>query len=88
MDVVRGGPAERAGLEAADDTVLVDGVVYPVNGDVITAVDGVSVNDMDDLVAYLGEYTRPGDTVVLSVLRDHAIRKVPVILSPRPDLAR
>ena len=88
VDVVRGGPAERAGLEAADDTALVDGVVYPVNGDVITAVDGVSVNDMDDLVAYLGEYTRPRDTVVLSVLRDHAIRKVPVILSLRPDLAR
>ncbi len=37
--------------------------------DIILAIDGVPVRDMDELTSYLGEYTSPGDEAVLDVIR-------------------
>jgi S1-C subfamily serine protease len=75
--VVPGGPAAQAGLQAGNqDTSIVLGtdnfgspVYLQSGGDLITAIDGHSITNMDDLMIYLEEHTSPGQTVQLTVLR-------------------
>ena len=87
-EVVEGGPAAEAGIQESDDIVVIDGTEVPVGGDVITGIDGISVQTMDALIAHLVENNRPGDVVTLEVLRDgDALTSVEVTLSPRPEPA-
>jgi S1-C subfamily serine protease len=56
-----------------------------VGGDVIVAIEGAPIRDMDDLIAYLVSKTRPGDRVTLEVLRDgNSQETLEVTLGKRP----
>ncbi|WP_119066144.1 S1C family serine protease [Aggregatilinea lenta] len=59
----------------------------PLGGDIITRIDDQPVNDMDDLITYLEENTRPGDTVTLTALRDGQQQTVNLTLTARPSSA-
>ena len=78
-------PADKAGLRGSDRTAVLDGVDYPVGGDVIVSINGWAVDDMDDLIAYLSSNTRPGDKVALEVIRDGEGEDLEVSLGARPD---
>ncbi|QIA27363.1 trypsin-like serine protease [Thermaerobacter sp. PB12/4term] len=82
-EVVPGGPADRAGLRAAEPRRL-GGTVIPYGGDVILAVDGQAVRDVPDLVAYL-DRKRVGDRVTLRINRDGQELQVLVVLGAFPD---
>jgi 2-alkenal reductase len=82
--VSAGGPAARAGLRAGSKTVQVAGEAVTSGGDVILAIDGLSVESADDLVRIVTNRLRPGETAVLSVLRDGRRRPVAVRLAERP----
>lgn len=76
MAATPGGPAAKAGLRggAQDTEVLLDISQYGPSylqggGDLITAVDGLEVSSMDELMTYLSEQTSPGQTVALTVIR-------------------
>mgnify|MGYP005846209395 FL=1 len=77
-------PAARAGLRGGTERVPVRGVPWPVDGDIIVAINGTLVRDIDDLVAYLVENTSPGDTVVLTIVRDNQTLDLDVTLGVRP----
>jgi S1-C subfamily serine protease len=64
--VISGGPADQAGARS---------------GDIIVSIDGVTVTEVADLVSYLGEYASPGDSVVLTIIRDDTEVEVTVTLS-------
>ena len=53
-------------------------------GDVITAIDGQPVTTFDELLGYLTTNKSPGDTVVLTILRDGQTMDVTVTLGTRP----
>ena len=74
MEVIKGGPADEAGLVGSDDKLIRDGVEYPLGGDVITSLDGKPVTGMDDLIRYLTDALQPGDTVKLEVIPAMATR--------------
>jgi len=80
-----GGPAEKAGLRGSDRQAEMDGFEVPVGGDVIIAIDGYEIKEMDDLIAYLTANTSVGQTISLSVLRDGGPMDIPVTLAARPD---
>lgn len=86
-DVLPDSPASRAGLRGGtpDKQVQVRGIFIPVDGDIIVAINGVMVRDIDDLVAYLVENTSPGDTVVLTIVRDGQTLDLDVTLGVRPQ---
>ncbi len=85
MEVHDGGPSARAGVKANTGTTTFGGDQYPVGGDVITAVDGVAVDEMGDLISYMNENTRPGDTMELSLVRaDGSQATVDIELTARP----
>jgi S1-C subfamily serine protease len=66
--VVAGGPS--------DGKLQVD--------DIIIAMNGVTIRNNDDLASYLEENTLPGDSLVLTVVRNNARVSVTVVLGTRP----
>jgi putative serine protease PepD len=82
--VTPGGPADRAGLEAADATSVVTGQEVPTGGDIITAVNGKSVTTSEELQSAIG-VMKPGDTASLTISRDGSEHTVQVTLGTRPS---
>jgi 2-alkenal reductase len=64
--VIRGGPADRAGLRGGDRQVRFEGRLLIIGGDIIVAIDDVVVQDMDDLIVYLADHTSVGQRVTLT----------------------
>jgi S1-C subfamily serine protease len=64
--------------------VVVRGRRVLLGGDLIVAVDGRPVKNGDELLAYLEERTRPGQTVTLTIIRDGETLELPVTLGARP----
>lgn len=77
-------PAARAGLRAGSEAVEVRGIPIPVDADIIVAINGQTIRDIDDLVAYLVENTSPGDRVTLTIVRDDQTLDLDVTLGVRP----
>lgn len=84
IEVVSGGPADKAGLQGSNDQITVDGQQLPVGGDIITAVNGQAVKSSDDLIAYLAEQTTVGQKVTLTILRSGKDQTMDVTLEARP----
>jgi 2-alkenal reductase len=87
-EVITGGPSAKAGLRGSKETIAVNGREIEIGGDVIIAVNGKSIRSFDDLLIFVSLEAKPGDTVVLTVLRDGKTIEVKVVLGTRPsDLA-
>jgi len=84
IEVGEEGPADKAGLRGSTETVESKGRPLETGGDIILAIDGTPVRDMDDVIAYLAQNTRPGQEVELSILRDGQEQKLTVALGKRP----
>ncbi len=85
VEVVAGGPAEKAGLVPSTTAVTINGNDTVVGGDVIVAINGQAVRSFDDLVAYLARSTAVGDEITLTVLREGKTVEVPLTLGARPS---
>jgi S1-C subfamily serine protease len=86
LNVVSGGPAAEAGVHGASQWLRV-GPRYqlPAGGDIITAIDGQSVEDVESLTLYLEMEKRVGDTVELTLTRDGQEITVSVTLGEQPQ---
>ncbi len=82
--VLPGTPAEKAGLRGGEREVLIEGMPFTAGGDVITAIDGRPVRNFDDLLAYLGRYSAPGDVILLTIQRNGETMQISLTLAPRP----
>lgn len=76
--------ARAAGLSSGRQRVRIGPYIFPVDGDIITAIDGVPVAKMEDLTIYLELNTQIGDTVELTFYRDGTQRTLPVEVTARP----
>ena len=81
--VVQGGPAAKAGLRGGAQQVMVEGTPMTTGGDIIVAIDGVEVQDMDNLIVYLADRS-VGQKVTLTVLRNGRQQRIEVTLVERP----
>lgn len=77
-----GGPADQAGIRGGTQPTSLENL--QAGGDVITAIDGQPVPTFDSLLAYLTTNKSPGDTAVLTILRDGQTMDVTVTLGARP----
>jgi serine protease Do len=80
--VERGGPANQAGVRGSAEQVAINGHRLPAGGDVITAVDGQSVTQMEDLQTLL-QLAYPGQQVALTLVREGHQVQVEVMLGER-----
>jgi S1-C subfamily serine protease len=77
IGVTSDGPADRAGLIAADPRT-------GEGGDLIVDIDGRPINDFSDLNSYLVFETQAGQTIEITVLRDGEPVVLPLTLGARP----
>jgi len=82
-EVVKGGPADKAGLKGGTQRVQVGNMIVIVGGDIIVKADQNEVKTHDDLIRYIRE-KKPNDTLTLKVLRKGKFEDVKVTLSERP----
>jgi 2-alkenal reductase len=75
-NVTPDGPADEAGLRAADSAGQ--------GGDLLVAIDGQEIIDFGDLVSYLVAHTTPGQPIELTIIRDGELLQVPLTLGERP----
>jgi S1-C subfamily serine protease len=85
ITVVEDSPASKAGLIGSDKTVESNGKEYSVGGDIITAVDGIDVRKIDDILIHLQRVKTVGDEMNLEILRDGRTTNVTIILEERPN---
>ncbi len=78
--LAKGGPADKAGIKG----ITTDYYGQNHGGDIITAADNKSITGMDNLVTYIDQHTRPGDTTVLTIFRNNHYIKLDVNISTRP----
>ena len=83
--VTEDGPAEGAGLMGSSEDEDSRHPGTPLGGDVITGIDGAAVQGIEDLIARLIHFARPGDKVTVEVIRDGSVMEFAVVLGTRPD---
>jgi S1-C subfamily serine protease len=82
-----GSPAAKAGIKGGSQQTDLQGQLYVVGGDVITAIDGETISGMEELGATILKH-KPGDTVTLTIVSGGETRDVNVKLGERPTTAR
>ncbi len=81
LEVTANGPADNAGIRAGTRTTKYQGLY--AGGDLIVAVDGVTVKNYNQLLTYLFMNKAPGDTMVITVLRNGSEKELTVTLDSR-----
>jgi 2-alkenal reductase len=82
VSVVPGGPADKAGIKVGTETTDIQGLNK--GGDLITAIDGQKIMTFGDLLKYLINNRKPGDTITLTVLRNGSEEEIEMKLESRP----
>jgi len=82
-EVVKGGPAEKAGLKGGSQRVQVGNMIVIAGGDIVVKADQHDVKSHDELIRYIRE-KKPGDAILLKVFRNGIFNDVKVTLGERP----
>jgi len=83
--VLPNSPADRAGLRGGLAIQTVRDIPICAGGDIIVAINGEFVHNMDELVNYLVIKTKPADTVELMVVRGEQTLNITLTLDARPS---
>ncbi len=84
VQVVPGSPAARAGIRGGNRAVEIGNYEVPVGGDIITAINGTSVDSFRDLTVYLDGSTEVGQPVTVTLYRGDKKMDIRVLLTERP----
>jgi S1-C subfamily serine protease len=82
-EVVKGGPADKAGLIGGKQRIRVGNTMVLVGGDIVVKADQQDVKTNDELIHYI-RGKKPGDTILLKVYRNGSFVEVKVTLGERP----
>ena len=81
MGVNLGGPADQAGLQGGNRQTYIENLI--AGGDWIIAIDDNPISTFNDMLSYIVGNTRPGDTVMLTILREGRQLNLPLTLGRR-----
>lgn len=81
-EVTPDSPADQAGLLGATNPT--DFPTINSGGDLIIAIDGITIQTFSDLLSYLIQEKSPGDTITLTVIRQDQELEIDLILGKRP----
>jgi len=83
QEAVKGGPADKAGIEGGNTSATINGAQIQLGGDIITEIEGRKISSMDDVIAFIN-HAQPGDEVELTILRDGKEKTATITLGTRP----
>ena len=83
--VTSGGPAGTAGLRGGTKQVTVAGQTVIIGGDIVIAINGTRITNVDDLSTYLEEHTLPGQTINVTIVRNNQTMTLAIVLGARPS---
>lgn len=83
QEVTPDSPADDAGLRGGEATMAQGGIEIRVGGDIITAIDGESVADMEEVAATVNR-KQPGDEIKVELQREGETEEVALELGERP----
>jgi S1-C subfamily serine protease len=86
LDIIAGGPADKAGIRGGDKIASINGTEIRLGGDVITKIDNQTVRKLDDMIDYL-RTKGVGDVSHLQVLRDGKIMNIAITLGTNQGLS-
>jgi S1-C subfamily serine protease len=86
VQVVRGSAAEVSGLKGGTERAYIGNTPIMLGGDLIIAIDGQDINDLQDLAGVMNNH-RSGDTVKVTVYRGKKRMDVTVVLAEAKDIA-
>jgi S1-C subfamily serine protease len=86
QNVVKGGPADKAGLEGGHTSATINGAEVRLGGDIITEIDGSKIANMEQLVEKIQD-KKPGDKMELNIFSDGQEKSVTVTLGTQPKKA-
>ncbi|UCF10446.1 MAG: trypsin-like peptidase domain-containing protein [Candidatus Bipolaricaulota bacterium] len=78
-------PAERAGLRGGNRTISLNGIPFPLGGDVILEINGTPTSSVLDLILGLESRGVIGAPLTLLVLRDGETLTLTATLAERPE---
>jgi S1-C subfamily serine protease len=81
--VEKGGPADKAGIEAGSTPATIEGAEIVLGGDIVVEADGDKITTMEQLQEAIADH-KPGDEVTLKYLRDGKEKTATVTLGTRP----
>jgi S1-C subfamily serine protease len=83
QSVVKGGPADKAGIEGGNTSATIDGAEVTLGGDIIVKIDGKKIAGMDEVIEFVNK-AKPGESAELTILRSGQEKKAEVTLGKRP----
>jgi S1-C subfamily serine protease len=83
QSVVKGGPADKAGLEGGNTSATIEGTEVSLGGDIITEIDGKKIAGMEEVIEIV-DSKNPGDELELKILRNGSTKTATVTLGDRP----
>jgi S1-C subfamily serine protease len=84
VQVTSGGPADQAGLRGGTRQVAVAGQSVTIGGDIIIALEGTRIRNMDDFSTFLEEHTLPDQTIDVTIVRNGQTMTLQLKLGTRP----
>lgn len=84
QEVIPNSPAADAGLQGGSQPEVIRGESVILGGDIIVAVNGIFVTNLDEVLEYIIQNSSPGDSIVLTVVRDDQTLDFTVVLGERP----
>jgi putative serine protease PepD len=70
VDVIRGGPADKAGIRGGHTDLIYGNMRFSVGGDVIVSVNETAIEDMDQLIEAINRH-RVGDALHFKIWREN-----------------
>ncbi|NLE04309.1 MAG: PDZ domain-containing protein [Crenarchaeota archaeon] len=81
------GPADDATLKGGDTNIIVGSTTTTIGGDIIVAINGSRIRNIDDLSTYLERNTLPEETVTVTIIRNNQMLDLSLTLCSRPALS-
>ncbi len=87
QEVVKGGPADQAGIEGGSASATINGANIVLGGDIINMVNGRKISGMDEVINTVNG-DKPGDKLRVTVLRHGSTKTLTATLGVRPASVR
>jgi S1-C subfamily serine protease len=68
--------------------IIEDGREIKIGGDVVIGIDDFNVSRIEDMLIYLEYNTKPGDKIIMKIIRNEEFKNIEVTLGERPNLSQ